>query len=840
MNPARIFAFFRSIAVASALFLALGAAPQAEAQSLVPGGNAQAGTPAADGSLDALLDVLRDDAARATLIDRLEALSGDSPAAAGAEPATASNPADEAAEVARGLAETTARLAEAVVSLAGRTVSDFGRLRFLFSRLDAERAAEVRAEAVALGLTVLASIAALTVLLGIVRRLFAPAPGASAAGTHASLASAALQAGARAVALVLAWAVGLALAYFVFGRAGIAPVQTLYLNAFLLAAGFGLALRLLVSGDPRDRTLSELPLETQSVLRRWILAPVNVGIYGVLAAAPIVQIWSGFVAARSVRSIAATLAFALAIAAILRIRATLVRHAEARAVAAAEDERPGPATEGDAAAAEDAAPALAVARPEDPGMQEPESEDAPAAEAAGEHAAQPEGEGVATAAVARHTLGLWSALWPWLAGAYALTAYLIALTRPRDMGELIARGTLYSAAALLAVLVGLRLVSRAGRLGFPRSRLDRFLPGFAPRLDKFAAPVAYIGAVVLFVLAAALLLEGWQLGPAAGWVAGPALIEWFWRLLRASLIVAALIVLWAAMAALIDERLHRELEGVAASARRRTLLSLFRNAFTVALVVFGTMIALAEIGINIAPLLAGAGVLGLAIGFGAQKLVQDIITGVFIQLENAINEGDVVSVGGITGVVEVLTIRSVSLRDLGGVFHIIPFSAVDTVSNYTKHFAFHVAEVGAAYHETVPDVKSAMEEAFARLQRDPLYAPDILEPLEMHGVTALADSAVVVRARIKTVAGKQWGIGRAYTELVKQVMDERGLEIPFPHRELKLPHELIEAIASRVQRGEPTALGPAEQAGQGETIEGESEDAGPDEGGATAPGKARG
>jgi small conductance mechanosensitive channel len=842
LNPARIFAFIRSVSVAFALVLALGAAPQAPAQSLVPGGTAQAETPAPDGSLEALLDVLRDEAARSALIERLEALSGGVPTAAEAEPAAASSPADEAADVARGLAEATARLAEAVVSLAGRTVSDFGRLRFLFSRLDAERAAEVRAEAVALGLTVLASIAALAVLLGIVRRLFAPAPGATGGGTHASLASAALQAAGRAVALVLAWAVGLALAYVVFGRAGIAPVQTLYLNAFLLAAGFGLALRLLVSGDPRDRTLSELPLEIQSVLRRWILAPVNVAIYGVFAAAPIVQIWSGFVAARSVRAIAATLAFALAVAAILRIRATLLRHAEARAAAEAEAERSRPATEppGDIVAADGAAPALAFARPDEPGMQEPEREEGPAPEGPGEHAAQPEGEGAATAVVARRTLGFWSALWPWLAGAYALSAYLIALTRPRDMGELIARGTLYSAAALLAVLVALRLVSRAGRLGFPRSRLDRFLPGFAPRLDKFAAPVAYICALVLFVLAAALLLEGWQLGPAAGWVAGPALTEWFWRLLRASLIVAALIVLWAAMAALIDERLHRELEGVAASARRRTLLSLFRNAFTVALVVFGTMIALAEIGINIAPLLAGAGVLGLAIGFGAQKLVQDIITGVFIQLENAINEGDVVSVGGITGVVEVLTIRSVSLRDLGGVFHIIPFSAVDTVSNYTKHFAFHVAEVGAAYHETVPDVKSAMEEAFARLQRDPLYAPDILEPLEMHGVTALADSAVVVRARIKTVAGKQWGIGRAYTELVKQVMDERGLEIPFPHRELKLPHELIEAIASRAQRGEPAALGPKEQAGQGETIEGESEEARPEDGGTTAPGKGRG
>ena len=159
---------------------------------------------------------------------------------------------------------------------------------------------------------------------------------------------------------------------------------------------------------------------------------------------------------------------------------------------------------------------------------------------------------------------------------------------------------------------------------------------------------------------------------------------------------------WAVIAAWIDTRLSLDLPGRNVTARTRTLLSLFKNAVTVVAVVFGLMMALSELGIDIAPLLAGAGVIGLAIGFGAQKLVQDIITGIFIQIENAINEGDVVTVAGTTGVVEKLTIRSVGVRDLDGIYHIVPFSAVDTVSNFMRLFSYHVAVVGVAYKESVP------------------------------------------------------------------------------------------------------------------------------------------
>ncbi len=163
-------------------------------------------------------------------------------------------------------------------------------------------------------------------------------------------------------------------------------------------------------------------------------------------------------------------------------------------------------------------------------------------------------------------------------------------------------------------------------------------------------------------------------------------------------------------------------------------------------------------------------------------MVQDIITGIFIQFENAINVGDVVSAGGITGSVERLTVRSVSLRDLSGIYYIIPFSSVDTVSNYTRDFSYYVIDMGVAYREYVPEVKQAMHDAFEELRADPSHGAFILGDLEWFGVDAFGDNAVVVKCRIKTWPAKQWGVGRAYNEIVKRIFDERGIEIPFPQR----------------------------------------------------------
>jgi small conductance mechanosensitive channel len=183
-------------------------------------------------------------------------------------------------------------------------------------------------------------------------------------------------------------------------------------------------------------------------------------------------------------------------------------------------------------------------------------------------------------------------------------------------------------------------------------------------------------------------------------------------------------------------------------------------------------------------LLAGAGIIGLAVGFGAQKLVQDIITGVFILLEDAVAVGDVVKVAGIGGLVEGLSIRSIRLRDLAGNVHTVPFSSVDTVTNMTRLFSYYLADIGVAYREDTDQVADVCRGIVEEMRSEPEFAADILEPLEGLGVDQFADSAVILKARIKTRPIRQWAVGREFNRRMKKRFDECGIEIPFPHRTL--------------------------------------------------------
>ena len=194
-----------------------------------------------------------------------------------------------------------------------------------------------------------------------------------------------------------------------------------------------------------------------------------------------------------------------------------------------------------------------------------------------------------------------------------------------------------------------------------------------------------------------------------------------------------------------------------------------------------TLVVLAELGVNIAPLLAGAGVVGLAVGFGAQTLVKDVITGAFILFEDSIAVGDYVEVGSHEGTVEAITVRTIRLRDIHGTVHTIPFSSVDSVKNYTKDFAYHVAEIGVAYRENTDDVVKLLREVGEDLRADPEYADDIIEPMEINGLDRFDDSAVVIRSRLKTQPGAQWRVKREFNRRVKLKFDAEGIEIPFPH-----------------------------------------------------------
>lgn len=233
-----------------------------------------------------------------------------------------------------------------------------------------------------------------------------------------------------------------------------------------------------------------------------------------------------------------------------------------------------------------------------------------------------------------------------------------------------------------------------------------------------------------------------------------------------------------------DVRTAREMEK-----RSDTLLGVFRTTGKVVVWVMVVMLVLVQLGVDVAPLLVGAGIAGLAIGFGAQELVRDVISGFFLLLENHIRVGDMVVVNGTGGLVEHVGLRTVTLRDESGVVHVFQNGKIDALSNMTREWSAVVFDVGVAYKEDVDKVMRVMREAGRELQDDRRYKASILEPLEILGVESFDDRAVVVRARIKTQPTEPWQIGREYRRRLKKAFDAHGIEMPLPHRTIHWAHE---------------------------------------------------
>jgi small conductance mechanosensitive channel len=215
--------------------------------------------------------------------------------------------------------------------------------------------------------------------------------------------------------------------------------------------------------------------------------------------------------------------------------------------------------------------------------------------------------------------------------------------------------------------------------------------------------------------------------------------------------------------------------------RADTLRSIVRYALRLTILVLATVVVLGELGIQIGPILAAAGIVGLAVGFGSQQLVQDVIAGFFILFEDQIRVGDVVNIAGKGGVVERVSLRMTILRDAAGNVHYVRNGHIDVVTNMTKEFSQYVFDIGVAYREDTDEVFEVIKQVGAEVQGDPEYADDILDPIEILGVDSFADSAVVIKARIKTKPIKQWRVGREFNRRLKKAFDERNIEIPFPH-----------------------------------------------------------
>lgn len=218
--------------------------------------------------------------------------------------------------------------------------------------------------------------------------------------------------------------------------------------------------------------------------------------------------------------------------------------------------------------------------------------------------------------------------------------------------------------------------------------------------------------------------------------------------------------------------------------RVKTMVSLVRSVGIVVILLIALFMVLNAIGLNIGPLLAGAGVVGLAISFGAQSLVKDIISGLFILFENQFGVGDVIRVKDLSGRVETMTLRIVVMRDVHGVVHIVPNGEITSVSNLTRAFSRAVIDVGVAYKENVDRVIAVMEDIGRELWEDPQWRPLLTEEITVPGIESFGESSVNIRVMATTVPLKQWDVAREIRRRIKNRFDAEGIEIPFPHRTL--------------------------------------------------------
>ncbi|MFK3791576.1 mechanosensitive ion channel family protein [Pseudomonas piscis] len=244
-------------------------------------------------------------------------------------------------------------------------------------------------------------------------------------------------------------------------------------------------------------------------------------------------------------------------------------------------------------------------------------------------------------------------------------------------------------------------------------------------------------------------------------------------------------LIWILSDTAVHHALTRSRKGLA-NARAQTMMPLIRNVLFVAIFIIATIVALANMGMNVTPLLAGAGVIGLAIGFGAQSLVADLITGLFIIIEDSLAIDDYVDVGGHLGTVEGLTIRTVRLRDIDGIVHTIPFSEIKSIKNYSREFGYAIFRVAIPYNMEIDDAIKLMRDVGQKMRSDPLQRRNIWSPLEIQGVESFESGSAILRARFKTAPIKQWEVSRAFNLSLKRHLDEAGLDLATPRMSIQV------------------------------------------------------
>jgi small conductance mechanosensitive channel len=373
-------------------------------------------------------------------------------------------------------------------------------------------------------------------------------------------------------------------------------------------------------------------------------------------------------------------------------------------------------------------------------------------------------------------------VWHVLAIAYIVAGYLVWSFQIAGGFAFLLRATVLTGILFIVV----RLADTFLRQVFDRSfalsdDVRRYLPGLEGRANKYLPILRKALLVGLYLAALFALLQVWGLDM-IGWLSAGGTGR---PVMAAIFKIVIIVLLSALLSELVNVAIEHYLRDQDAQGRRihhsgriRTLLPLLRNAFRITLGVLVLMVVLSEIGLDIAPLLAAAGVVGLAVGFGAQTLVKDIITGVFILIEDTIAVGDVVDLGGHAGVVEGMTIRTIRLRDGAGAVHTVPFGSVTIVQNLTKDFSYATFDIKVDYRENPDQVIEMIKQVGAEIEQDADFRYGLLGKTEIIGLDSLADNGYIVKARIKTRAMSQWGVMRAFNLRLKRAFDAEGMLFP--------------------------------------------------------------
>ncbi|WP_407436279.1 mechanosensitive channel protein [Lelliottia sp.] len=371
-------------------------------------------------------------------------------------------------------------------------------------------------------------------------------------------------------------------------------------------------------------------------------------------------------------------------------------------------------------------------------------------------------------------------IWHWLASAYFIVLCFFSLFDPGNSLKFMMGATFHSLAiiGIAAFVSGLlsRWISKTVTLS---PQVQRNYPELQKRVNSWISTSLKVARILTVCVSIMLLLNAWGLFDFWNWLHNGAGEKTVDILIRIALILFFSAVGWTLLASLIENRLVSDIHGrPLPSARARTLLTLFRNALAVIISTITIMIVLSEIGVNIAPLLAGAGALGLAISFGSQTLVKDIITGIFIQFENGMNTGDLVTIGPLTGTVERMSIRSVGVRQDTGAYHIIPWSSITTFANFVRGIGSVVANYDVDRHEDADKAKQALKSAVEELmEMEDIRGLVIGEP-SFAGIVGLTNTAFTLRVSFTTQPLKQWTVRFALDSMVKKHFDLAEVRTP--------------------------------------------------------------